>query len=196
MPKPWPMIAAALLTGASASAAEIKLENPGFEADANAQGRIPGWVFTQHRGTRAYELKIDEASATDGKRSIRMKRTVEEDYGMIAQRVPGHAYIGQTIEAAGSIRTEGVGPEGWVLVMSFLEDGVVLWQERTAPLTGTAGWQRVTLRGKVPMRTTDIEVGFLLLDEGTGWADGVTLTGVDETGGSDKPAKPKRKEAR
>ncbi len=189
MPKTCPMVAAALLLSASAGAAEIRLENPGFEADANARGRIPGWVFTQHRGTRAYTFEIDGRHATDGQRSIRLERTVEEDYGMIAQRVPGHAYIGQVVESTASIRTQGVGKEGWVLVMSFLEDGAVLWQERTAPLSGNSDWRRVKLQGKVPQRTTDIEVGFLLLDGGTGWADGVTLASLDKPGGSARPAR-------
>lgn len=188
MPKPWSMIAAGLLISAGAGAAEIKLENPGFEADANARGRIPGWVLTQHTGPRAYELKIDETSATEGKRSIRLKRTTEQIYGMLAQQVPGKEYIGQTVEATASIKTEDVGHEGWVMVLSFRVMGDVMWQERTAPLTGTQGWQRVTLRGKVPPRTTTIEVGFLLLDGGTGWADGVTLATVDKAGGGDKPA--------
>ncbi len=182
------MFAAAILAGASASAAEIRLENADFEAEVNARGRVPGWMFTQHSGTPAYELKIDDERATKGNRSIRMKRTAEQVYGMIAQRVPGNAYIGQTVEASASIRTEDVGQQGWVLVMSFLDHGDVLWQERTAPLTGTSGWQRVKLRGKVPMRTSDIEVGFLLLDGGTGWADEVTLASLDETNRTDPSA--------
>ena len=43
------------------------------------------------------------------------------------------------------------------------------------PMTGDTDWTEIAITKEAPAGTTAIEVGFLLLDGGTGWADDVHL---------------------
>lgn len=163
-----------LLLGSSVMATEIPLKNADFELPM-AGLRIPGWSRTQHAGVRAYVVERDAERFAHGKHSIRMRRTTEQAYGMISQVVEAADLAGKPVELTAKLKTAEVGKKGWVMKMTFLRYSAIIDQVRATPVTGDAEWTEVAIRKDVPAGTTAIEIGFLLLDRGTGWADDVHL---------------------
>lgn len=163
-----------LLLGSSVMATEIPLKNADFELPM-AGLRIPGWSRTQHAGVRAYVVERDAERFAHGKHSIRMRRTTEQAYGMISQVVQATDLAGKPIELTAKLKTAEVGQKGWVLQMTFLRYSAIIDQVRALPVTGDTGWTEVAITKDAPAGTTAIEIGFLLMDGGTGWADDVHL---------------------
>ena len=178
-------LAASLLSAASAEAVEITLNNADFEQSI-VGNRIPGWSRTQHAGVRAYEITNDLETFAHGKQSIRMLRTVEQAYGLILQQVQTDAVSGKEVELVASLKTAKVGEKGWVMLLNFMHHNTVIDQFRAAPVVGDSDWSKVTIRKLAPPNTTAIEVGFMLLDGGTGWVDNVHVRSID----ADTKAKP------
>lgn len=168
------VVVVGLMLGSSVAASEIPLKNADFEL-AMAGKRIPGWSRTQHAGVRAYEIERDSGTFAKGKHSIRMRRTTEQAYGMISQVVEVADVAGKQVELTAKLKTAEVGEQGWVLKMTFLRYSAIIDQVRATPVTGDTDWTEVAITRQAPAGTTAIEVGFLLLDGGTGWADDVNL---------------------
>ncbi len=171
-------LAASLFSAASAEAVEITLNNADFEQSI-VGNRIPGWSRTQHAGVRAYEITNDLETFAHGKQSIRMRRTVEQAYGLILQQVQTDAVAGKEVELVASLKTAKVGEKGWVMLLNFMNHNTVIDQFRATPIVGDSDWSKVTIRKLAPPKTTAIEVGFMLLDGGTGWADNVYVRSID-----------------
>ena len=140
-----------------------------------AGNRLPGWSRTQHAGVRAYEVSTDRKTFAHGNSSISMRRTVEQEYGLIMQRVESQDLGGKPVELSAMLKTAEVGKLGWVMVVTFKNHENILDQVRAEPMTGDTPWTDVVLQKTAPPNTNVIEVGFLLLDGGTGWADHVRL---------------------
>lgn len=171
-------LATLLLCAASVEATEITLKNADFEQPI-VGNRIPGWSRTQHAGIRAYEITNDVASFAHGKQSIRMRRTVEQVYGLILQQVQTDAVAGKEIELKASLKTAEVGGQGWVMLLNFMNHNNVIDQQRATPVVGDNDWADVTLRKMAPPNTTAIQIGFMLLDGGSGWVDNVRVRTID-----------------
>ncbi|MEZ5462891.1 hypothetical protein [Dokdonella sp.] len=182
MPGPA-FLVAILLFSASASAAEIALSNPDFEEPMVGK-RIPGWSRTQHAGVRAYEIATDTESFAKGKSSIRMLRTTEQAYGLISQQVETPDLGGKPVELIAALKGKDVGKKGWVMVLTFNHHSNILDQVRAEPVTGDSEWTDVVIRKTAPPATSHIEIGFMLLDGGAGWADNVRLRTTEGEGSS------------
>ena len=182
------ILATGLVCAGQVGATEIPLKNADFE-QAIKGPRIPGWSRTQHAGVGAYEVSSDTASFSQGKQSLRMRRTTEQVYGLIMQRVESDSLAGKQVELVASLKTAKVGKKGWVMLLNFKNHNNVIDQVRAAPLVGNTKWKDVTIRKLAPPNTTAIEVGFMLLDGGTGWIDNVRLRTVDEAAKDAKAGK-------
>ena len=172
--------AASLLAGAAGAApVEIKLVNPSFEEPAKGP-RAPGWSPSQHTGPeRNYVWAVDGETASEGKASYRIKRLSPQVFGMINQAVVVAEHAGKTLEFSAAMKTDDVGPEGWLLAVNIESRNAILEQARSIPVTGKVGWKRSTLRFKLPADAYELKLGIMLLDEGTGWVDDVKLRVVD-----------------
>lgn len=189
------ILVAGLLIAGGAAAAEIPLKNADFEQPM-AGKRIPGWSRTQHAGVGAYVVSTDSEHFAHGKHSISMARTSEQVYGLIMQRVESKDLGGKPVEFSAMLKTAEVGKLGWVMVMTFKNYDNILDQVRAEPMIGDTAWTDVVLKKVAPPNTNMIEVGFLLLDGGTGWADHVrlrTLNDVDKESGDKAAALPNEK---
>lgn len=172
------LLAASLLIAGSAVATEIPLNNGDFEKPVVGK-RIPGWSRTQHAGIGAYVVSTDSKDFAHGKHSISMRRTTEQVYGLIMQRVQSKDLGGKQIELSAMLKTAEVGKLGWVMVMTFKNHGNILDQVRATPMSGDTDWTEVVLKAKAPPTANMIELGFLLMDGGTAWADHVRLRTID-----------------
>jgi hypothetical protein len=163
-----------VLLVSSAWAAPLTVINPGFEAPID---RRADWRALQHAGARAYDMEVDDEVSAEGKRSFRIKRYAEQVYALVDQRIPARGSGGRTMRFSAMLRTEGVGPKGWMLMVNYLgESDRIIGQVRSEPMTGTTPWRRVTLEKQLPTGTEMLVVGAVLLDSGTGWVDDVELS--------------------
>lgn len=188
------LVSLALLAPVAADAQSIKLANPGFEQAAKTADEIPGWRPHQHAGEPSYEFAIDKKVAAKGKASFRLTRLLEQDYGALDQILPAGPLIGKEIEFSANVKTKDVGRRGFVLCINFTDSAdSILQQFRSAPrMTGTTDkWTPVSLAVKVPAGVQKIEIGFLLIDSGTAWADDAALRIVPDGTVAERSAKDK-----
>ena len=161
------------------AATDIKLVNASFEEPANGS-RTPGWFGTQHYGaTRDYEWAVVTDAASDGKASYRIKRLRPQVFGMINQGAVVEEYKGKTLEYSAMMKTDDVGPEGWLLVVNIESRNALVEQLRSVPATGKHDFKRYSVRFKLPADAYELKLGVMLLDAGTGWVDDVKLRVLD-----------------
>lgn len=151
------------------------LVNADFE-QAATEGGIPGWTMSQHAGPRSYEMRVDTIDPYAGHASFHMTRTQPQVYGSLTQSLDAGAYAGKTVELSAMLKTRGVGPRGWGLVVSADVPGAL---ERSPGLTGDSGWTKDTVRLNVPANARRLTVGVSLRDAGDGWMDDVALKVVN-----------------
>lgn len=175
-------IAAFVWVGASTqtlAATDIKLVNPGFEEPA-VGARAPGWSPSQHYGPeRDFEWLVDATVASEGKASYRIRRLSPQVFGLINQAVAVSAFAGKTLEFSAMLRTDEVGPQGWLLVVNIESRNAILEQVRSAPAIGKHDFQRHSVRFKLPVDAFELKLGAMLLDAGIGWVDEVKLRVLD-----------------
>ena len=173
-------VAAALMCacgqqGNGGTGGSIALINADFEKPA-VDGAIPGWQYAHHAGVDAYKVSLDTDSPARGKASAKMTRTQPQIYGSLSQLVSMKGYDGKTVKVSAKMKSEGVGDKGWKLFMSAqgLHGNVY-----SDPMTGTTPWKEVTIQTKIPPGLNQLNIGVILLDEGTGWIDDVRVSVVD-----------------
>ena len=174
-------ILVSLFLAVEAHATDLPVRNWDFSQPM--EGRmVPGWRLEQHAGEPAYEMMLVPDTENPGNSAFRIRRTKEEVYGLIAQEIPLNAPLGQDVEISARMKTDGVGPGGWVLVLDMIGRShrilppTSLKQVRSAPLSGNSEWSVVKVRATIPANTTTIEISAMLLDAGTGWVDDVRAT--------------------
>lgn len=152
---------------------KFALENPGFEASADS---VVGWKLTQHAGVDAYEMGVDTSTAAEGKNSFRIKRIVEQFWGMVSQRLPLPMSAGKQIELTAKVKGENLGDRGFIVMLVFRQvSGQYISRMKSKPLTGSGDWQTVKLSGVIPPQTGLIDVSGTLEDEGVAWFDDVNV---------------------
>lgn len=156
----------------------IALLNPDFEAPSGANNAIEGWETSQHAGPLSYKLGIDRDVSATGSASFRIERIREQVYGLISQEAPISAHVGRTIELTAQMKTDGVGPGGWQLMLTF-SGGVPNPRKSAKPLDGTQDFRKVAIRVQVPPGAQKVEIAAMLNDRGTAWLDDVHLRVVD-----------------
>jgi len=169
-------IAALVLAGCANAAAgaaaaprtALPVANAGFE-QAVSGDRIPGWTKAQHAGVQAYDMRVDGAAAAEGRASFRMQRVREQVYGLLSQTLDASAHAGRTLELSAKVKTEGVGPGGWVL---FID---AAGARESTMATGTGKWRTLRVRLKLGADSRNVTIGAMLLDRGTAWLDDVQL---------------------
>jgi len=147
----------------------IAVVNGDFEQVAS-DGTIAGWKMMQHVGPPSYEMVIDADGAHAGHGAFRITRTHEQVYGSLVQDFDFAESLSGEVELSAMMKTKGVGPEGWKLMLVIADTPVY------APaLTGDSEWQHVSVKATLPANTRSLRIGAILLDAGTGWLDDVQL---------------------
>ena len=162
---------AAARTAPATNQPSSTLVNPDFE-QTGANGDVPGWNQTQHAGPRSYSMRIDPEGAYAGHGSFHITRTQPQVYGSLTQRLDAKPYAGKTVELSAMLKSRGVGPQGWALLISTGASGALNY---SPGLTGDNDWRRESVRLQVPANAHELIVGATLRDAGDGWMDNVEL---------------------
>lgn len=159
----------------------IPLANPGFTPDA--AGRIPGWTMLEHMTGNSYTFVPDTKFALSPPASVRIRRHGREFYGVMDQRVRVKPeWANRTVRLSGWLRSEGATGTGGALVL-LVRDGsdqiLAAEQMDGRRVRGTQDWQQYAVQAKLPPGAWWLQVGTMLQDDGTLWADDLKLELMD-----------------
>ena len=153
----------------------MPIRNPGFEgAVVGNQQIMPGWEYEEHAGPwrgQAFAVASDFGAGPGNNGALRVTRIHEEVYSLVHQKVrirPEDA--GKKMRFSAMLKTDKVGATGWKLAVNMLNGANILGQFLSVPVIGTSEWSLVFVTGVIPKGATDIDIGFLHMDSGTGWA--------------------------
>lgn len=185
------LLAAALLAGCASAPSgpastlapgeAIALQNPGFVGEAN--GRIPGWSMLEHASGNSYTFVADTEHFTSPPSSVRIRRHGREIYGIMEQRVRAKPeWANRTVRLSAYLRTQGATGTGAALMLQArngYEHILVNDHMDDRRVRGDQPWRQYAVQFKVPPSTWWLQVGVMLENEGTLWADDVKLELVD-----------------
>ena len=166
-----------LLLTAPVSAGERSLIKNGDFENVNDHGFPRDWVSAQHAGGRAFEFTTDEDKPHKGERSMRVRRTKPQVWGLTEQIIDGTDLVGKTLTFSLAARSEEVGEQGATIYLSAFS-GTMLLSTADVRIHGTEDWREHTLTLEIPERTTRLRVGVTLEDAGTVWIDAAKLVVV------------------
>jgi len=155
----------------------VALRNPSFEPDA--QNRIADWAAVEHNSGKSYSFVAERQNPRTAPASARITRIGPEPFGILEQRVRVRPeWIGRTLRLSGYLKTAGATGTGGALVMQVRNgsDGVMLHEHMEGrQVKGNTDWRRYAIELKLPPGAWDIQVGVMLEDDGTLWADDLAL---------------------
>ena len=150
----------------------LLLPNAGFESG------LEKWATSPAADAKAYEFALDTAVFHSGKQSVRIRSLTGDAGGAVYQVIPIAALRGKTLELGGWLKTSNAAGDGAALTLRVFDaDGRLLEYNLMyqAPVKGTADWKRYAIPVKVSKNAMDLELGVLLNNKGTVWADDLEL---------------------
>ncbi len=163
--------------------------NLGFEQVGDKPSRPKAWTVSGDgfaTDAAGYEVRLDEAEAKSGKRSLKMKATGHGGFGNAFLQIPADAAAGKHIKISGWIKTKDVAAEGYAGLWCRIDgsgamlahDNMTVRIDAKGKVTnddrgvrGTTDWKLYSVRHDVPVSATAIVFGALLTGGGTAWWD-------------------------
>ncbi len=184
---------AVLFVGVLAPASEVSAQgseprNLSFEEPAPVDGFPPGWWFVQHAGPPSFEFAVDDRGSKAGQRSLRIKRTGAEPFGLVFQFVNADRFRGKRVRLTALLRLDKVEAfgnstlremSGAVLMLRSQGGESALDDMRDRPMRGTKAWTEARVEIDVPAAANRVEFGAQLTGTGTLWATAFKLEVVE-----------------
>ena len=145
----------------------VALKNAGFETASDPQRPCAlGWDCSMHANPQSFRFFHEERSPAAGKRSFCIEPVTNEPWALVTQGIHKPSFAGATVRFSIAVRVEGVsvGAGPWLLIQT--PEGRNIHRQQL--VSGTQGWQRVSLQVEVPANAQIIELGATL--EGAGRA--------------------------
>lgn len=159
----------------------IALKNASFDADA--QGRLTDWVAVEHAGGNSYTFVADTQQPHSAPSSARIRRHGPEIFGILEQQVRVQPqWIGKTVRLSGYLKTAGANGVGAAIVLQARTssgDALVFDHMDGRKVRGDQGWTRYSAQLKIPPNAWFLQVGVMLEEDGTLWADDLVLELMD-----------------
>lgn len=176
--------------------------NLSFEEPAPVDGLPPGWWFIQHAGPTSFEFAIDHrVSSKAGQRSLRIKRTGTEPFGLVLQSVNADRFRGKRVRITALLRLDKVDAFGNGTLRDMSGAALMLRSQgggdfalddmRDRPLRGTRPWTEVRVEIDVPATASKVEFGALLSGTGTIWATAFKLEVVEPSAAATESPRPR-----
>jgi len=105
-------------------------------------------------------------------------------FGSVMQRFPAEFLAGRTVRLEGDLRTEGVAEWAglWLRADGVDEPDLFFDNMNGQQLSGTTGWARYAVEGRLPLRTAWLNFGVVLCGGGALWADSIRLLVWNKSG--------------
>lgn len=159
----------------------IALANSSFAISGS--GSLEGWSQAEHMNGNSYAFELEALDARSAPASARIRRYGPEFFGLLEQRVRVQpVWVGKTVRLSGYLRTKGATGTGGALVLQARDGGgSILAHDHMdgRRVRGDQVWQRYDIALKVPPGTWELQVGVMLEDDGTLWADDLALDLMD-----------------
>ncbi len=167
--------------------------NLGFEQAGENPSKPTAWTVSGDgfaTGAAGYEVRLDEAEAKSGKRSLKMKATGRGGFGNAFLQIPPDAAAGKHIKISGWIKTKDVAADGYAGLWCRIDgSGAMLAHDNMTEridakgkvtiddrgVRGTTDWRLYSVGHDVPVSSTAIVFGALLTGGGTAWWDDFAL---------------------
>lgn len=163
--------------GQPAPGEPIALQNPSFDADA--QNRIAAWAAVEHNSGKSYTFAAERQRPRSAPSSARITRVGPEPFGILEQRVRVKPeWVGRTVRLSGYLKTAGATGTGGALVLQARNgsDGVMVHEHMDGRrVRGDQDWKPYAVELKIPPGAWALQVGVMLEDDGTLWADDLAL---------------------
>lgn len=162
-----------------------------LDFESGAPGEVPpGWIApTKALG---YPAVLSAESPKQGRQCARVggRPQSADAFGNVMQTIDATAYRGKRVRLRGAVRVEGAGASAglWMRVdrpargMGFFDN------MRDRPIR-SAEWTYYEITGDVAEDAVTLNVGMLLLGEGTAWLDDVTLETMAKPPARSAPAR-------
>jgi len=183
------LLACALAPAGEVLAQESEPHNLSFEEPAPVNAFPPGWWFIQHAGKPSFEFAIDDRGSKTGQRSLRIKRTGTEPFGLVLQGINADRFRGKRVRLTALMRLDTVEAfgkgalrdmSGAALMLRTQGGGDLAFDDmRDRPLRGTKPWTVVRAEIDVPTAANRVEFGALLSGTGTLWTTAFKLEVVE-----------------
>lgn len=150
------------------------LQNPGFEVRDDAK-KLPGWSGVVHADDR-YLVELDDAQMFSGKRSLLIENRGKPSWGGAIQTIRAERLADQEIELSARVKSQEVTAPGFHMSIKIMQMGRELRTVKTDGLMiGDADWKIMSLRTRLPIETTHLEVDLILEGDGRVWVDDVRI---------------------
>jgi hypothetical protein len=147
-----------------------------------------GW-FISGDNPDCYEVGTDKAVVYKKEPSgfIKSKRQNFKGFGTLMQQTSIEGYIGKKLELTAIIKTKDV--KQWANLWARLDDDSmkVLWFDnmQDRPLKGTTNWEQVHITMDIPIESSVLNFGVLLVGPGNVWINDFSL--VELNGNTREP---------
>jgi len=183
------LVSALLLALHSVRAQSPEELNLGFEQVGENPSKPKAWTVSGDgfaTDAPGYEVRLDEAEAKSGKRSLKMKGTGHGGFGNAFLTIPADAAAGKHLKISGWIKTRDVAAKGYAGLWCRIDGpGVMLAHDNMAEridakgkvtiddrgVRGTTDWKLCSVEHDVPSSARAVVFGALLTGEGTAWWD-------------------------
>ncbi|NND98216.1 MAG: M56 family metallopeptidase [Pirellulaceae bacterium] len=155
--------------------------NADFELAAQSKHEFArGWSG----GGPGYELTRDESNQHSGKASGKIKHIDPQGRaGTFTQMIAADQYRGKRVRYSGYLKCDQAKSAGlWMRVDGQDRKVLAFDNMQRRPVSGTQDWERYEIVLDVSADAEAIAFGFLLIGEGTLWADDLELSSVGEAG--------------
>jgi len=126
-----------------------------------------------------YEFTVDNVDAYSSPSSARIRQVQVEDFGVLDQTIAvPECWRGQRARLTGYLRTAAADGVGAGLVMQTVspDGGIQTWNHMNdARVRGTQPWRRYQIELPIPANAERLRVGVMLEEQGTLWADDLSL---------------------
>jgi len=148
-----------------------------------------GW-FKAGNQPKSYDMGIDKGAGQDGKNAATIKSTDKKisGFGTLMQNCLPDNYLGKRVRMSGLLKTKDVSDwaglwfriddkgEGGSLGFDNMKDG-----KKDRSVKGTTDWMRYEIVLDVPLNSSNLAYGALLVGTGQIWFDDIKFEVVDKS---------------
>lgn len=151
---------------------------------------LPKSWFKAGSDPKSYDMGIDEGAGQDGKNAATIKSTAKKirGFGTLMQDCLPENYLGKRVRMTGMVKTKDVSDWAglWFRVDEKRSDNPLSFDnmkdgKKDRSIKGTTDWTKYEIVLDVPLNSSNLAYGALLVGTGQIWFDKIKFEVVDNT---------------